>query len=150
MKEYTCLNCKNIKKYDPSKSNGKYCSNKCQAEYDFINKTKLKIELGLCNQNATLKKYLSKTRGYKCELCNLFNWMDKDISLHVDHIDGNSDNNFPNNLRLICPNCHSQTETYCSRNRKNSKRSSYKKRYRIKNLTAALPLSYSCIFNYHQ
>lgn len=135
MKKSICLSCNKEIKFDSSKSTGKYCNNKCQAEYVFITKTKPKIEAGLCSQTTTLKRYISKTKGYKCEICNLSDWMDKEISLHVDHIDGNSDNNLPKNLRLICPNCHSQTETYCSRNRKNSKRSDYRKRYRLKNIS---------------
>jgi 5-methylcytosine-specific restriction endonuclease McrA len=36
--------------------------------------------------------------------------------LHVDHVDGNSDNHVPSNLRFLCPNCHSQTDTYSWRN----------------------------------
>jgi len=40
-------------------------------------------------------------------------WHGKRLNLHVDHIDGDSTNNEEYNLRFLCPNCHSQTETYC-------------------------------------
>ena len=45
-------------------------------------------------------------------------WNSKPLSLHLDHIDGNPSNNHENNLRFICPNCHTQTETFCIGNRK--------------------------------
>ena len=43
--------------------------------------------------------------------------MGQPITLHSDHIDGNAANNVPENLRLICPNCHAQTPTYKNKNR---------------------------------
>ena len=49
----------------------------------------------------------------KCSVCNIDNWMGEKIILHVDHIDGNYLNCLFKNLRFICPNCHSQTFTYC-------------------------------------
>jgi len=50
----------------------------------------------------------------KCNVCGLFElWNDKLIRLHVHHIDGDNSNHVLNNLELICPNCHSQTNTYC-------------------------------------
>jgi 5-methylcytosine-specific restriction endonuclease McrA len=58
----------------------------------------------------TARKYLAEARGYKCEVCIVSDWQGKPITLHVDHINGDPSNDHPNNLRLICPNCHSQTE----------------------------------------
>ena len=49
----------------------------------------------------------------KCEICGLLPmWNDKPLVLQLDHIDGNNANNARNNLRLLCPNCHTQTDTF--------------------------------------
>ena len=53
-----------------------------------------------------------------CLLCGISEWLGKSIELELDHKDGNTTNNQRSNLRGLCPNCHSQTETYCGRNRK--------------------------------
>ena len=54
---------------------------------------------------------------YECSCCNLSKWQNKPIGLELDHIDGNKYNHKLDNLRLLCPNCHSQTDTYRGRNK---------------------------------
>jgi hypothetical protein len=54
---------------------------------------------------------------YKCGECELEEWRGKKISLHLDHINGKSDDHRLENLRFLCPNCHSLTETYTGRNK---------------------------------
>ena len=58
--------------------------------------------------------------GYKeekCEVCGVEEWNGKKLSFQLEHIDGNRYNHSLDNLMIICPNCHSQTETYCGRNK---------------------------------
>jgi hypothetical protein len=57
----------------------------------------------------------------ECQTCGTSDmWMGRPLTLHVDHIDGDYSNCLRENLRFLCPNCHSQTSTYC---RKMSSRS---------------------------
>lgn len=51
-----------------------------------------------------------------CAVCSLSQWRGKDLSLELDHINGNNRDNRIENLRLLCPNCHSQTETWRGKN----------------------------------
>lgn len=53
---------------------------------------------------------------YKCSICKLTEWQNKPISLQLDHINGNSKDHRITNLRFLCPNCHSQTDTYAGKN----------------------------------
>lgn len=53
---------------------------------------------------------------YKCAICGLSEWNGKTLSLELDHINGINNDNRLENLRFLCPNCHSQTCTYGSRN----------------------------------
>lgn len=55
-----------------------------------------------------------KILEYKCDICgNMGEWNNQKIILHVDHINGVNNDNRLENLRFLCPNCHSQTKTYC-------------------------------------
>ena len=56
---------------------------------------------------------------YKCAICALRGWLGKKISLHLDHINGINNDHRLENLRLLCPNCHSQTSTYAGKNKNN-------------------------------
>ena len=105
-----CLNCSKEFTYGYSKT-GKYCSNACQGEYR-SNEHKHKFLSGLLKRidRPTARKYLAEERGYKCEVCGISEHNGKKLTLQVDHINGDPGNDHPTNLRLICPNCHSQTE----------------------------------------
>lgn len=58
------------------------------------------------------------TFQYKCTNCGLTEWLGNPIPLELEHKDGNPSNNRLDNLTLLCPNCHSLTDTYRGRNKK--------------------------------
>ena len=62
-----------------------------------------------------LKKHLIAARGHRCEQCKNTEWMQYPIPLEVHHKDGDRTNNSPENLSLLCPNCHSLTDNYRGR-----------------------------------
>lgn len=55
-------------------------------------------------------------REARCALCGVSRWLGRPAPLQLDHIDGDHRNNELVNLRILCPNCHAQTPTYCGRN----------------------------------
>lgn len=66
-----------------------------------------------------LRRHIIKNNllPYKCAICGCIEWQGKTLSLELDHINGINNDNRLENLRFLCPNCHSQTDTYGSRNR---------------------------------
>lgn len=123
----TCKYCAGPLKY------GKvYCSYLCQRADEraaYIERWKAGEESGLQEGSKTLgisghvRTWLLQVNNYSCSCCG---WdkrhPDDDMPLvEIDHIDGDASNNRPENLRVLCPNCHSMTPTFRARN-KNSKR----------------------------
>lgn len=70
------------------------------------------------HQRIVLRRYIIKNNliPYKCAICGCTEWQGKTLSLELDHINGINNDNRLENLRFLCPNCHSQTSTYGSRN----------------------------------
>ena len=63
------------------------------------------------------KRRVLEEQEHKCNQCGIFEWRGKPIVLELEHKDGNTKNNERTNLECICPNCHSQTETWRGRNK---------------------------------
>lgn len=106
-----CINCGIELEYFPSQKQGKYCSNRCQADF----KLKDRFQMGT-RWNYAMGGYVKRLRGNSCESCRLTEWNGKPLTSHIDHIDGDRTNNVLTNLMVLCPNCHSQTETYGYKN----------------------------------
>ena len=60
---------------------------------------------------------LINLRGHQCESCKLKTWLEQPINLELHHRDGDKTNNELSNLQLLCPNCHSYTDNYGSKNK---------------------------------
>ena len=92
----------------------------------YYNSNTKPIEYYLKENNVVDRRYLKKRiideklLNYKCQICNLDPiWQGELLSLHLDHINGQNNDNRLENLRFLCPNCHSQTETYSGKSRRN-------------------------------
>jgi 5-methylcytosine-specific restriction endonuclease McrA len=125
-KGYFCINCSSYNDHSNHSFN-KYCNVTCQKEYEWSQRKKL-IEDGKCNRSPLLRKYLIEKYGHICQNCRRNEWGGKSIPLKLEHIDGNSENNNLENLKMICPNCHAQTPTYKNKNRGHG-RANRRKRY---------------------
>lgn len=124
-----CLNCNNIVKRETAI----YCSNKCQQSY--VRNTIFEcIEKNIPNEKITTRKckrYLIHKYGEKCMKCgwSIRHKVTNKVPIELNHIDGNSENNKISNLELLCPNCHSLTETFKALNVGNG-RHKRRERYR--------------------
>ena len=97
-----------------------FCSIDCQNEYhyqDYIKRWKMGLEDGMRGQygiSERIKRYLFEKFNNKCSCCGWseVNPFTNKIPLEVHHKDGDYTNNDEDNLDLLCPNCHSLTNTY--------------------------------------
>lgn len=121
-----CSNCSRTYKYSPSQRKGLYCSNKCQQEYLYeqnISNWLLKKITGKQKDGRPsdfVRRYMLEETEHKCSECgwgetNLVNGI---VYLEIDHIDGSRENGYKENLRVLCPNCHTLTNTYKTLNKK--------------------------------
>ena len=87
-----------------------------QAKYDLDD---ILIENSSYANISRLKQRLVKEGRleYKCADCGISEWQGKALSLHLDHINGKNNDHRISNLRFLCPNCHSQTDTYAGKNK---------------------------------
>ena len=116
-----CLNCAKALK----KGQTKYCSNSCQIAYQrtqFIEKWKHGDISGVRGNNGLsmhIRNYLLEEANYKCTECGwgIVNPFNGEIPLEIHHINGDSNDNSPNNLKVLCPNCHALTENFKALNR---------------------------------
>jgi hypothetical protein len=76
------------------------------------------VERSLYANRAQLKKRLvaAGLLPYVCAGCGIAEWRGRPLVLQLDHLNGVSDDHRLGNLRLLCPNCHSQTNTFCGKN----------------------------------
>jgi len=123
-KEGECKNCGNDFSYRPSqyktKTNPegikKFCSNECQGEFR-VKQSLTSDSEWTKTKGLYVKKIQEREYGKNfCEICGIEDWNDKPLVFDVDHVDGKRNNNTLDNLMVICPNCHRQTDTWGSKN----------------------------------
>jgi hypothetical protein len=138
--EWQCLNCDKkhvvmVKEVtDKNSLDRKYCDNKCQHEHYFtayLDQWRMGVVDGLTPGGRVVSyvvQYLRDKLNNSCSSCGIEAvWNNKPLILEVEHINGNSSDNSENNLSLLCPNCHSQTDTFKARNKGNGRKHRYKK-----------------------
>ena len=134
-KEQECNSCGKSIKGSRIQSNRKYCSKECESinrKNNYINNWLSTGEPGKFTggksgntiRSLYIRNYLLEQQKNRCAICGLTNiWNEKMLSFILDHVDGNCDHNNRENLRLICPNCDTQTETYKGKNKGYGRRS---------------------------
>ena len=76
------------------------------------------VENKLVQSNSLKKRLLAEgLKQHKCECCGITEWNGQPAPIELDHINGNHHDNRLENLRILCPNCHAQTDTYRGKNK---------------------------------
>lgn len=120
-KKQYCINCGK----ELTDAQHKFCSSECQKNYNhnvFIEKWKNGEEDGLKGEygiSSHIRRYLFEKNNCKCEICGWGqeNQFTHKVPLEIHHKDGDYTNNNEENLQLLCPNCHSLTETFKAHNK---------------------------------
>lgn len=133
LKNLKCANCGVL--FTKAKKETECCSNECANELKtkrHYEKYKLDNSVAYGQKNMQCyKKWFLLEQENKCVICGIENtWNDKELIFVLDHIDGDADNNERINLRLVCPNCDSQLETFKSKN-KDSARAKYRQTLKV-------------------
>lgn len=85
----------------PKSTQNLYCD-ECAGNHVYRKVTRLED----AKEDRVRKRILIEMRGRRCESCGLSEWLGDPIAIALHHVDGDSDNNTPENLLLVCPNCH--------------------------------------------
>jgi 5-methylcytosine-specific restriction endonuclease McrA len=109
-------------RYLPSRQRGEACSLACAAGLKRETYSRARFESGTLTERRAMKWFVVERDGEECSGCGLAEWRGLPLVLELDHRDGNASNNSPNNLRLLCPNCHAQTPSWGGRNRGSGRR----------------------------
>lgn len=108
----------------------KYCSHRCRSEHlrekrinDWLNGEWNGSQPKTGELSTTIRQYLLNTCDYKCQKCH---WGETNLAsgivpLPVHHKNGDPTDNHPSNIEILCPNCHSLTDTYGGANRGNGR-----------------------------
>lgn len=83
-----------------------------------LNEVLVKNSSYKCTNSLKLKLFNEGVKERRCECCGITEWNGKPAPLQLHHIDGDNTNNSLENLQVLCPNCHAQTDNYCSKNKK--------------------------------
>lgn len=135
--EYICEYCgKTFKSKD---KNRRFCSVECNRNNNAKLRAEKTIEKWLsgnlkvksCSKiPESVRRFLFQKTDYKCEECGFegYNKITNNTILQIHHVDGDCENNKPENLKVLCPNCHAMTENYMALNKgKSSRTTRYKK-----------------------
>jgi hypothetical protein len=118
------VNCKNCsKEIKNNRGTRQYCDGFCRGDFEKGQKFELIKKGNISLDSSWYKRYLIQRDGEQCMDCG---WSEKNkfsntVPIELEHIDGNSENNKLDNLKLLCPNCHSLTPTYKALNKGNGR-----------------------------